>query len=138
MHKQNHTVPLSEHVVNSITKGTVIETNYTSDPEAKIEKPINQLGTDMAAWENHRKEAGVVDVKGNNKTRESMGKEYKARRDVIKDIDGPYEDIPTSITVTGDEEWMKYFGLTEALPWPQEEVNTDDTSQMYGNTSWPE
>ena len=103
-------------MVNIITKGTVIETNYTSDPEAKIEKRIHQLGTDMAAWDDHRKEAGVVDVKGNNKTRESMGKEYKARRDVIKDIDGPYEDIPTSITVTGDEEWMKYFGLTEALP----------------------
>ena len=29
---------------------------------------------------------------------------------------------------------MKYFGLTEALPWPQEEVVNDDTSLMYTNT----
>ena len=84
--------------------------------KARIEKRIDQLGTDMAAWDDDRKKAGVD---GKSKTRESMGKEYKMGRDLIEDVDGPYVDITTSITVTGDEWWMKYFGLTEALPWPQ-------------------
>ena len=81
----------------------------------------------MAAWEDHRK-------KHNSKTRESLGKEYIAEMDVIEDVDGPYEDIPTSVTVTGDEWWMRYFGLTEALPWPQEGVYDDNTPQTCRNT----
>ena len=45
----------------------------------------------MAAWDDQRK-------KDNSKPQESLGKEYKAERDVMEDF-----DIPTSVTVTGDE-----------------------------------
>ena len=31
---------------------------------------------------------------------------------------------------------MKYFGLTEALPWPQEGVDDNSTPQTYRNTPW--
>ena len=34
------------------------------------------------------------------------------------------------------EWWMKYFGLTEELPWPQEEVDENSISQVYENTPW--
>ena len=65
-----------------------------------------------------------------------MDMEHEDGRDIIDDVDETYEDEPNSITVTGEELWMKYFGLTEALPWPQEEVDDNSTSQTYGNTQW--
>ena len=97
------------------------------DKDQETQRNLDYLGTNMAAWEDHRK-------KHNSKTRESLGKEYIAEMDVIEDVDGPYEDIPTSVTVSGDQWWMRYFGLTEALPWPQEGVYDDNTPQTCRNT----
>ena len=31
---------------------------------------------------------------------------------------------------------MKYFGLTEELPWPHEEVDDNSIAQVYENTPW--
>ena len=45
-------------------------------------------------------------------------------------------DEPNSITVTGEEWWLKHFGLTEELSWPQEEVDDSSILQIYKNTPW--
>ena len=62
-----------------------------------------------------------------------MSMEHESGRDIVNDVDETHEDEPSSIPVTGEEWWMKYFGLTEALQWPQEEVDDNSTSQMYRN-----
>ena len=69
----------------------------------------------------------------NSRFQESMRDrmEYETGRDTIDDVDEQYEDEPNSITVTGKEWWMKYYHLTEALPWPQAEVNDSSISQAY-------
>ena len=46
-----------------------------------------------------------------------------------------YDDgEPNSITVTGEEWWIKYHGLTEELPWPQDEIDDSNLSQVYEDT----
>jgi hypothetical protein len=62
--------------------------------------------------------------------------EYETGKDTIDDVDEQHEDESNSITVTGEEWWMKYFGLKEALRWPQEEVNDNTIPQVYKNTPW--
>ena len=57
--------------------------------------------------------------------------DYETGRDTIDGVDEQYEDEPNSITVTGKEWWM-----TEALPWPQEEVDDRSISQVYEYTLW--
>ena len=119
--------------------------------DAKIAKRDGQPEAHMTTWDGYGKKILEVDRvrksikpdptsmansnkrkhRRNSKVQEPMSKEHKAPRDIIGDNDGSNDDIPDSIPVTGEEWWMKYLGLTEALPWPQEEVNNDDTSQTY-------
>ena len=86
----------------------------------------------MEDWDDHRREVW----EGDNKARVSLSKERKAGENVIEDIYELYEDIPTSITVTGDEWWLKFHGQADELPWPQEEVDDDSLTKTYGNTPW--
>ena len=49
-----------------------------------------------------------------------------------------YDDgEPNSITVTGEEWWIKYHGLTEELPWPQDEIDDSNLSQVYKDAPLP-
>ena len=41
---------------------------------------------------------------------------------------------PNSITVTGEEWWIRNHGLTEELPWPHDEVDDSNLSQVYEDT----
>ena len=62
--------------------------------------------------------------------------EYETGEDNIDDVDKQHEDESNSITVTGEEWWMKYFGQKEALSRPQEKVNDNTIPQVYENTPW--
>ena len=62
--------------------------------------------------------------------------EYETGRDIIDNDYQQYVDAPNSITVTGEEWWLKHFGLTEELLWPQEEVDDSSILQIYKNTPW--
>ena len=60
--------------------------------------------------------------------------EYKTGLDIINDDDEQHVDESNGITVTGEEWWLKVFGLTDELPWPQEEADDSSISQTYENT----
>ena len=105
--------------------------------DVRIEKWIDQLETNEAARNDRRKsrqKMWKVDKKiegvkpdpltlaiharrkhwQNSRVRESVRDrmEFETGRHIIDDVDEQYEDEPNSITVTGEEWWMKYFGLT--------------------------
>ena len=41
---------------------------------------------------------------------------------------------PNSITVTGEEWWIKNHSLSEELPWPQDEFDDSNLSPVYEDT----
>ena len=56
----------------------------------------------------------------NSRFREAMRDcmEYETGWDIIDDDDEQCADESNSITFTGEEWWLKYFGLADELPWP--------------------
>ena len=88
-----------------------------------------QLTLSIRARRKHRK---------NSRIRESMRDcmEYETGWDIIDDDDEQYVDESNSITVNREEWWLKFVGLADKLPWPQEEVDDRSISQTYENTPW--
>ena len=62
----------------------------------------------------------------NSKIRESMRdrREYETRWDII-DAEEQFANETNSVTVTGDEWWLKFHGQADELPWSQEEVDAE-------------
>ena len=62
----------------------------------------------------------------------------KAGGNIVQDIVEPNEDIPTSITINGDEWWLKFHGQHDELPdsWPREVTDDDNAMETYENITW--
>ena len=60
--------------------------------------------------------------------------EKRTREDIFGDDDEQIDDEPNSIIVTGEEPWMRNNGLTERLPWSQDEIADNKSSQANGET----
>ena len=54
--------------------------------------------------------------------------------DIIDDDEEQCADKSTSITITGEEWWLKFLGLADELPWPEEEADDSSILQTYKNT----
>ena len=60
--------------------------------------------------------------------------EKKTREDIFGDNDVKIDDEPNSITVTGEEPWMRNYGLAERLLLPQDEIADGNLSQANADT----
>ena len=73
-----------------------------------------------------------------NSKRKFWEDDTKVGENTIGDIDEPYEDIPTSITINGDEWWLKFHGQDDELPdsWPRDVANDDNVMETHKNITW--
>ena len=74
-----------------------------------------------------------------NSENKSWEKDTKAGKNIVEDNVEPYEDIPTSITISGDEWWLKFYGQDDELPdsWPREVAEDDNAMETYWKINLP-
>ena len=71
----------------------------------------------------------------NSNFRESRGdhREYETKWDITDDEE-QFTKETNSVTVNGDEWWLKFHGQDDELPWPREDVDDGSLTQTYKNT----
>ena len=92
--------------------------------------PLLRNSKARQSWYNHQYSHN--DDRFRDSMRDYM--EEETGEDTFEDVDEQIDDEPNSITVTGEESWMRNYGLTERLPWPQDEVADGNSSQTNRDT----
>ena len=55
--------------------------------------------------------------------------------DIIDDEE-QFTKETNSVTVNGNEWWLKFHGQDDELPWPREDVDDGSLTQTYKNKPW--
>ena len=60
--------------------------------------------------------------------------EEETGEDIFEEDGEQIDGEPNCVTVTGEESWMRDYGLMDRLPWPQDEVAASNSSLADGDT----